>query len=199
MILIGTVSVVSVTFILTLSERLAFSVAGSPVEGLFPFLSAPLVQASACVAAGGLVLISRQLLLLLHSRPLVSPEARFRYRRVREMLVCSILLLLSSLVALSLFIFIATNRFSLVASSRYTFFLNLGYGFAEVTWACTMLFMMGSLFLAAYLSQKCCGGGKSFDSLDQEQAAELGAPLLTDMPVLSDSGTILHIPRNYDV
>ena len=137
---------------LTIAQRVLFYSPGSKYEGRFAFVALPLACAHIAVGAIGLALYSYFLLQLFRPARSSTEEATFRYRRIREMLVVSCLMIVFGLISTIILIVVALKRYSLTLSGKLDLLINGAVGFAEVTWSIMMLLMLLPLFFGRALS-----------------------------------------------
>jgi hypothetical protein len=149
-----------VTFGATLAETLLMYLPRSPLLGSVPYIGGPLVYSFLMFGSIGMVMYSILLLRHLKFRLGSEPSKDVRYRRVREMLVCSLLMTVFFAVCFGLMVFVAVNRFDLMLADKYYLYRGVAYAVGEILFALSMCYMMGSLLLGDWLSQGC-GSGKN--------------------------------------
>ena len=138
---------------LTIAQRLSYHLPGSKYEGSFPYMVLSMTSAHMIIGACGLTIYSGSFLRIF-GRKQDSPAATFRYKRIREMFICSSLMVLFGCFGFGMMTFVAAKRFFLSLSGKLTVYLNTAVAFSEVTWAVLLMIMLTSLFFGQLLSAK---------------------------------------------
>lgn len=190
------VGVSIVTLVAVVAQTLLLYLPSSPFMGSMPLIGGPLVYGMLMIGAIGMLTYS--IFLLRHLRYLVrgsnAGEKDFRFRRVREMLVLSAVMAMIFSICFGILTYVAVNRFELMLQDRYIMYRSLVYACGEVFFAVSMCYLMTSLLLGDWISQKLDERNEyqkhRIKSVDMKQS------LLKVDDLTSDLG---YIPDAYDV